>query len=306
MTEQLRLPALAADLLARTGEPLKDALADITDARGWWLGGGSILAAQWQHRESTDLDIFMPGDLSVAPLDPRWDDGFLKTMRAAGGQTFNVQARSVKIGFPHGRLEITALDAVPALLPRRVTVDGVDLLVLQNASILTGKLYGRGMRMPARDVFDMCVAASEDPAALRCAVNHISTVTRVEVAHLLRQGAARYREHAAEQIPAPAARHRHLLRDAPEMAVELLLSESYAGDHELRCSNGRATVTVRTVGGATTTQTHTTGAALAEAMRGMGLEDAMLGPAGSIAAFVAEIDEELARSTPGGTDGPPQ
>ena len=31
-------------------------------------------------------------------------------------------------------------------------IDGEDILLLQNASILTGKLYGRGMRLPARDV----------------------------------------------------------------------------------------------------------------------------------------------------------
>ena len=260
---------------------------------GWWLGGGTVLAAQWEHRLSTDLDIFLPAEASLATFDPRWAPDFRDAMLGLGATRMEVQQRSVKTWFPAGRLEITALDPVPALPPRAARIDGSDARLLENASILCGKLYGRGRRMPERDVFDVCVAAIEDPDALRCAVNHVGPDTRREIAHLLAIGADTYRESAPEVILDPAPRFADLLEEAPERAAELIRDETWASTDFDYALEGAVTVTARTVGGTGVSRTCRSGQALAAAMLGMGLEEMMLGRHGTMRAFVQEVDARL-------------
>ena len=58
MTEELRLPAPAAALLEKTQAILDAHVTPHTPGgEGWKLGGGTVLAARWHHRESFDLDI---------------------------------------------------------------------------------------------------------------------------------------------------------------------------------------------------------------------------------------------------------
>ena len=214
-------------------------------------------------------------------------------MLGLGATRMEVQQRSVKTWFPAGRLEITALDPVPALPPRAARIDGSDARLLENASILCGKLYGRGRRMPERDVFDVCVAATEDPDALRCAVNHVGPDTRREIAHLLAIGADMYRESAPEVILEPAPRFADLLEEAPERAAELIRDETWASTDFDYALEGAVTVTARTVGGTVVSRTCRSGQALAAAMLGMGLEEMMLGRHGTMRAFVQGVDTRL-------------
>ena len=170
---------------------------------------------------------------------------------------------------------------------------------------MTGKLWGRGMRLPARDVFDICVAGRADPGALRCAVNHMPQDTRSEVAHLLLLHADVYREEAPEQILAPAAEYVDLLEDAPEIAADLMVQEAYEEDCTLHFSETQVVVSARTRGGTQVSRTCTTGTGLAETLREMGLEATMAGRAGSVHAFIAAADAKLSGARPGGTGGPP-
>lgn len=294
MSDSLTLPEPAGGLLRIVRHTLAELLPAVIDGdRGWWLGGGTVLAAQWQHRLSTDLDIFVPAEASLATFDPRWSPHFRDAMLRLGATRMEVQQRSIKTWFPAGRLEITALDPVPSLPPRLVSIDGGETRVVENASILCGKLYGRGRRLPERDVFDVCVAAVEDPDALRCAVNHVGPDTRREIAHLLTIGADAYRESAAEAILEPASRFGGLLEEAPERAAELIRDETWASTDFDYALEGAVTVTARTVGGTVVSRTCRSGEALAAAMLGMGLEEMMLGRHGTMRAFVQEVDARL-------------
>lgn len=53
--------------------------------------------------------------------------------------------------------------------------------MLPVACIFAGKLAGRGLRLPARDVFDIGVGIQQSPDALACAVNHLDTPARAEI-----------------------------------------------------------------------------------------------------------------------------
>ena len=64
--EVLHLPEPASTLLQTTFETIDTALAGILpDRRKWRLGGGTVLAARWAHRKSTDVDIFLPAKMRL-------------------------------------------------------------------------------------------------------------------------------------------------------------------------------------------------------------------------------------------------
>ncbi|MDE0349373.1 MAG: hypothetical protein OXM56_06680 [Gammaproteobacteria bacterium] len=144
-----------------------------------------------------------------------------------------------------------------------------------------------------RDVFDVCVAAVEDPDALRCAVNHVGPDTRREIAHLLTIGADAYRASAAEAILEPAPRFAGLLQEAPERAAALIQDETWASTDLDYAVEGAVTVTARTVAGTLVSRTCRSGQAMAAAMLRMGLEETMLGRHGTVGAFVAHVDARL-------------
>ena len=59
--ELLTLPEPARSLWQRAGQALQNALRQ-TDRppERWSIGGGSILAQRWAHRESTDITMPIP------------------------------------------------------------------------------------------------------------------------------------------------------------------------------------------------------------------------------------------------------
>ena len=58
--EDLTLPEPARTLLSRTRGILDTYVTPRTpDRSGWTIGGGTILAARWRHRESRDIDLLV-------------------------------------------------------------------------------------------------------------------------------------------------------------------------------------------------------------------------------------------------------
>lgn len=276
----------ARSLFARTGPLLDEWLPRILPSgTSWSIGGGTVLAAQWQHRVSTDIDIFLPARAGIAALSPQWDDRFVNEMESLGATRVEVQAKSLKFSFPSGRVEITALDPTPSLAPVLVEVEGREVRVLPNACILAGKLTGRGMRMPARHVFDICVAADLDPASLRCAVNQMPAQMRSEVAAFLMAGAHNYLEDAPKKIFVPAAKWRHLLTDGPHEVVEIMDGFAYRAV-DLSFSEGSAVVLVETNRGETFSQRFQDPKELLTGLLGLGLEEWVLANSGTVESFL--------------------
>ena len=133
------------------------------------LGGGTILAARWQHRVSTDIDIFLPGRNTLIDLVQDNDKNIVAQL---GGTPEATSTGHVKIGFEHGKMDLVVLKPDPPFGETRALVDGNPELVLSSAQILRGKLE-RVDKLLARDVFDMLVAAEADPVALATAANMI-------------------------------------------------------------------------------------------------------------------------------------
>ena len=130
------------------------------------IAGGSALAARWNHRASTDIDTVFPGRVSLTDLienDPR------NILERLGGTPDVLDHRIIVIDYPNGSIDLAAIDPGPPLGQADTLVDGRIETVLSNAQILRGKLQ-RAHDLNARDVFDIAVAAKEDPAALATAL----------------------------------------------------------------------------------------------------------------------------------------
>ena len=91
MRRVLDLPEPARTLLGTTFETINNALAGVLpEGQEWRLGGGSLLAARWRHRRSTDVDIFLPESSGIAALDPRSNPKFAEAMSAVGATKVEV------------------------------------------------------------------------------------------------------------------------------------------------------------------------------------------------------------------------
>lgn len=149
--------------------PVGHALAELDGGpHDFRLGGGTVLAARWHHRDSFDIDLVVERSVPLSELaNP--SNSFDFTMRALGGAPEYFR-RQCTVTFPSGQIDLLQVDPVPPGAEHIAVVDGTPTLVLDTAQILHGKLE-RADKVVVRDVFDLIVAAELDPHALATAVN---------------------------------------------------------------------------------------------------------------------------------------
>ncbi len=138
----------------------------------WHIGGGTILAQRWAHRESTDIDLTVPAGSRVLELDKRFDGTLETDMYALGARDVLMGETLHRIVFDEGTVDIAELDSCPASGHRRAVIDDYEVAVKSTAQILRGKLE-RALKQesPARDLFDVAVAHHAEPHALAYATN---------------------------------------------------------------------------------------------------------------------------------------
>ncbi len=169
--ENLTLPQPAAGLWAAK-RSIVHAIPPETFGRSIppHLGGGTILAARWKHRISTDIDVLLPGRNTLIDLLQENDRNIVNQL---GGTPEAVAAGRVKIAFERGFLDISTFRPDPPYGHAVAIVDGKLENVLSSHQILCGKLK-RVDQLLVRDVFDVLTAADEDPVALAAAAGMVS------------------------------------------------------------------------------------------------------------------------------------
>lgn len=199
----LTLPEPARSLFRKTRPILDRHVTRITPGRtGFALGGGTLLAARWNHRRSTDLDIFIHPDTELALLSKSRDPAFWKAMYDAGATDIELHRdfATPTIRFPDGRIELILGRPTPRLGQYTTDVEASETTVLSAAQILTAKLVGRGLRPPVRDLYDVAVADIADRAALTIAVNAMPDRMFTTTASSWLARSDLYQKDAAEQI----------------------------------------------------------------------------------------------------------
>ena len=101
---ELQLPAAAAELWAMVRDVVDDAMTSLGDAP-YRIGGGTILAARWEHRESFDVDLTLSADTALGSLRAEHGDpsGFEARLKALGGApTYYPDLKLWRVAFDDG------------------------------------------------------------------------------------------------------------------------------------------------------------------------------------------------------------
>ena len=177
----LTLPTPATGLWGATREAITDALTKIGRPAVYRMGGGTILAARWRHRRSSDVDLQVDPGTALARLDE--NPGFRARMEALGGTpVYDPQLKLYRIRFDREQaVELWSHRPPISEGATRETVDGREEWVLSTTQILRGKLE-RAHKKLARDVYDVRAAAElnqESRRSLEQAVNGLAP-SRIE------------------------------------------------------------------------------------------------------------------------------
>lgn len=134
----------------------------------WTFGGGTVLMLRYGHRLSKDIDIFVPDPQYLGYISPRLSDvaesvtdqyvegpGYIKLLRAEGEIDFVASPNLTR-----APLEMWEL------LGRAIRVE-------TSAEIVAKKLWHRGDRATARDLFDLALVIEREPEALATAAPYL-------------------------------------------------------------------------------------------------------------------------------------
>ena len=169
--------------LFRHALTLNDEIRKHGTARPFWtFGGGTVLMLRHGHRVSKDIDIFVPDPQYLGYVNPRISD-------AASDITtqYEEHAGFVKLVLPDGEIDF--------VVSRNLMSPGYDEWTLMDhvvkvetsAEIVAKKMWHRGDRPTARDLFDLCLVIEREPDSLMEAsaflVRHRDTFLRLLSEH---------------------------------------------------------------------------------------------------------------------------
>ena len=118
----------------------------------WSMGGGTVLMFHYQHRRSTDIDIFFPDPQFLGYVNPR-----------LGGPAEDITdeysdgAEYVKLFLPEGEIDFVASSALTKNPFDTHEVLGRKILLETPIEIVAKKLWHRGTRATVRDLLDLAI-----------------------------------------------------------------------------------------------------------------------------------------------------
>lgn len=149
----------------------------------WSFGGGTAMMLQVGHRESHDVDIFLPDAQLLPFLDPKTHD-FEFEIRPSDYRGDG--AGFLKLAFDGiGEIDFIVGQALTTPSTTKQTVEGEEVDLETVAEIITKKIHYRRASIKPRDIFDIAAAAKIDRdaivAALRAYKNDVaSTLAAIE------------------------------------------------------------------------------------------------------------------------------
>jgi hypothetical protein len=141
---------LMAHLESQTRQPL------------WTFGGGTVLMLRIGHRQSKDIDLFLPDPQYLGYINPRLSD-----VAEEVSSDYEENAEFVKFFLAAGEIDIvvgTALTDQPFDIQ---SYAGRDVKFETCAEIIAKKMWHRGNQAKARDLFDLCAVADAEPEAIQ-------------------------------------------------------------------------------------------------------------------------------------------
>lgn len=247
--DRLTLPEPAAGLWRRAAPALERALGQTERPPAQWsIGGGTILARRWGHRESTDIDLTAPVGAGIHTLDERVGGTLRADMTAAGAAGVSTGRARHRIVFETGSIDIAEMDVRPAAGEEAAVIDGREVRVKSTTQILRGKLE-RALRQesPVRNLFDVAVAHHADPDALAEAANMLGEDEIRQVRTHWRMNAHSLRQEATAKLRSVNPEYEAERRDPVGQAIDRIADALYLAVR-IRASEGGLTIETRTRG----------------------------------------------------------
>ena len=237
--EKLTLYGGARELFAKTRDALDEHVGEhAADGEGWKLGGGTVLAARWKHRESDDLDVLYDADTDTAHFESKLQPA----MEKAGGKA-GPWGELSRIEFEDQHIDLMKGAPSPGAGHAKATVDGHATTALSSVQILSGKLRNRALDPPVRDVYDIAVCGIEEPESLEMAINGLYSAKLDSVILGWKMNEAAHAKDAAEQIRGEPKRLQQVRAKPAQYAV---LAAENAIYRKVVIAADRGTVTVET------------------------------------------------------------
>ena len=130
----------------------------------WSMGGGTVLMLRIHHRRSKDIDIFIEDAQLIGLFNPRVSDAAQDiTADYSEGSGF------VKLFLPAGEIDIVV---APTLVPNPTLSSQLldrEVRLERSAEIIAKKMWHRGDRVTARDLFDLAAVYELDRSELEVA-----------------------------------------------------------------------------------------------------------------------------------------
>lgn len=130
----------------------------------WTFGGGTVLMLRIAHRQSKDIDLFVPDPQYLGYVNPRLSDA-AESISADYEET----AEYIKLFLPEGEIDVVVGASLTDIPHETINYQGRAIRVETSAEIIAKKMWHRGYRAKGRDLFDLCAVAAAEPEQLRMA-----------------------------------------------------------------------------------------------------------------------------------------
>ncbi len=130
----------------------------------WTFGGGTVLMFRYGHRLSKDIDIFVPDPQYIGYVTPRLSD-----TAASLTEDYTETGLFVKLQFEEGEIDFVAASNLTVAPWEWWEIQGRAVRVETAAEVIAKKMYHRGDRATARDLFDLALVIEREPDALKSA-----------------------------------------------------------------------------------------------------------------------------------------
>lgn len=121
---------------------------------------------RYGHRLSKDIDIFVPDPQYLGYVTPRLSD----TAASLTEAYTEMPGSFVKLQFEEGEVDFVAAPNLTDAAWEWWEIHGRPVRVETAAEVIAKKMYHRGDRATARDLFDLALVVEREPKALTAAV----------------------------------------------------------------------------------------------------------------------------------------
>lgn len=151
----------------------------------WTLGGRTVLMFRYHHRLSKDIDVFVPDPQYLGFVTPRLSD----VAAEVASQYVEDHSSYVKLIRPEGEIDFVAAPNLTAEPYEFWEINGQEIRVETAVEIVAKKLWHRGDRATARDLFDLSLVIERESKQLLTATRFLQKNAKIfiEQIHLRRK-----------------------------------------------------------------------------------------------------------------------